>query len=138
MNIKADIYVQQNTQDPDTGEVKRQWLYEKTIPCKIEPIKVSSNAGNDNAKSFGVGPGREYSEHLQLKIKCLDQLSKRWRVTAIMSSDGKSVYKEIDKYDSPDMIFEVTSSHAVLDPFGVISYHEAMLQRVVVQDNDKN
>ena len=138
MNMKADVYTQQNMQDPDTGEVKRQWVYEKTISCKVEPVKVSSNTGRQDSKFFDKGPSREYTDHLQLKIKCIEQLSKRWRITAIRSSDGKPVYTEIDKYDSPDSIFDINSSHAVLDPFGVVSYNEAMLQRVLVQDNDKN
>ena len=138
MNMKADIYVQQNVQDPDTGEVKREWLYERTIQCKIEPTKVSSNSGAQDGKRFDSGPGRDYKDHLQLKIKTLEPLSKRWRITAIRSSDGKSAYKEIDRFDTPDSIFDINSSHTVLDPFGVISYHEAMLQRVNIQDNDRN
>ena len=70
-------------------------------------------------------------------MKCLIPFSKRWRVSGIKSSDGQQVFTEVDKYDTPDSIFEVTSSHAVLDPFGKVAYYEANLQRVSVQDNDK-
>ena len=31
MNIKSDIYIQQNTQDPNTGFVNREWIYNETI-----------------------------------------------------------------------------------------------------------
>jgi hypothetical protein len=48
-----------------------------------------------------------------------------------------NLFIEIDKIDQPDTIFEVTSSHAVLDPFGKISYYESTIHRVKVQDNDK-
>ena len=69
-------------------------------------------------------------------MKCLTPMSKRWRVSAIRSNDGKQIFFEIDRYDTPDTIFEVTASHAVLDPFGRISYYEVTLQRVHVQNDN--
>jgi hypothetical protein len=63
-------------------------------------------------------------------------LSKRWRVTAVRSNNGEVIYKEIDRYGNPDMIFEVTASHAEIDPLGKISYYEITLKRVPIQKND--
>jgi len=136
MNMTAQVYVQQNVQDTDTGAISRQWVYKKTVECKIEPI--GANIKGDN-KRFDAsdGSGSGYDEGFQLKMKSLDLLSKRWRIVNIRSSDGKQVFVEIDKIDQPDTIFEVTSSYAVLDPFGKISYYETIIHRVKVQDNDK-
>lgn len=139
MNMTAQIYGQQNVQDTDTGAISRQWVYKKTIQCKIEPIQArGTNTKGDN-KTFDTGDGAVagYDEGLQLKMKTLELLSKRSRIIAIKSSDGQQVFIEIDKIDQPDTIFEVTSSHAVLDPFGKISYYESTIHRVKVQDNDK-
>lgn len=139
MNMYADIYIQQNTQDPDTGAVVREWIYDRTIKCKIEPIKSrGTNTKGDN-KIFTAGDNTKggYDENLQLKLKGLELLSKRWRVGSIRSSDGKQVFIEIDKYDNPDTMFEISASHAVLDPFGKVSYYEASLHRVPLQNNDK-
>lgn len=136
MNIKADIYKQQNYQDPNTKAIIREWVYDKTIQCKIEPVKVSGASTRGDNKKFGVGVEGDYNEKLQLKIKTLELLSKRWRIENIRSSDGKQIYVEIDKIDVPDTKFEVTSSHAVTDPFGKIAYYEAVLLRTQVQDND--
>lgn len=135
MNMRADIYKQQNTQDPNTKAIIREWVYARTIQCKIEPIKVGGAATRSDNKIFGKGSEGEYTEKLQLKVKCLELLSKRWRIENIRSSDGKQVFVEIDKIDTPDTIFEVTSSHAVLDPFAKVAYYEAVLLRVQVQDN---
>jgi hypothetical protein len=139
MNMTAQVYIQQNVQDTDTGAISRQWVYKKTVECKIEPIQArGTNTRGDN-KSFGTSDNAAggYDEGFQLKMKSLDLLSKRWRIVNIRSSDGKQVFVEIDKIDQPDTIFEVTSSHAVLDPFGKISYYETTIHRVKVQDNDK-
>jgi hypothetical protein len=139
MNMTAQVYVQQNVQDANTGAISREWVYSKTIECKIEPIKARGTSSRGDNKIFndsnnGLGA---YDERLQIKLKGLELLSKRWRIESIRSSDGQQVFLEIDKYDKPDTIFEVTSSHAVLDPFGKISYFESNLVRVSVQDNDQ-
>jgi hypothetical protein len=139
MNMTAQVYGQQNVQDTDTGAISRQWVYKKTIQCKIEPIQArGTNTKGDN-KTFDTSDnaGGGYDEGFQLKLKTLELLSKRWRVAYVRSSDGQQVFVEIDKIDQPDTIFEVTSSHAVLDPFGRVSYYESTIHRVKVQDNDK-
>jgi hypothetical protein len=137
MNMSLEVMIQQNVQDPNTGTILREWVYEKTIPCKIEPVKSSGASTRGDNKTFDKGQTGGYSEKLQLKTKSLELLSKRWRVQNIRSSDGKQVFVEIDRYGNPDSIFEITSSHAVLDPFGKISYYEATMQRVPVQSNDR-
>ena len=137
MNMKADIYQQQLSQDSNTGMVNRQWSYLKTIQCKVEPIKVGGSSTRSDNKTFKGGSEGEYTEKLQLRIKCNELLSKRARIQNIKSASNEQIFVEIDRYDQPDTIFEVTSSHAVLDPFGKITYYEAVLQRVQVQDNDK-
>ena len=139
MNMNADIYKQQNFQDPGTGSISREWVYEKTIQCKVEPTKARGTSTKGDSKSFSLNQNAqaEYNEGLQIKLKSTELLSKRWRVSTIRSSDNEQVFIEIDKYNQPDTIFEVMSSHAVLDPFGKISYYETILVRVQVQDNDK-
>ena len=69
-------------------------------------------------------------------MKCLIPFSRRWRVSNLKSSDGQQMFFEIDKFDTPDTIFDVISSHAVLDPFGKISYYEVNLQRVHIQNDN--
>jgi len=139
MNMSVEIYTQQNVQDPGTGSISRQWVYHKTIACKIEPIKSrgTNMRGDNKVFSSANNSGAGYDEDLLLKMKCTELLSKRWRINSIRSNDGRQVFVEIDKYNQPDSVFEVGSSHAVLDPFGKISYYEATLHRVPVQNNDK-
>jgi len=139
MNMSAEVYSQQNTQNANTGAISREWVYKKAVPCKIEPISSTGSSTNADGKSFSTtqNGNATYNEGLSLKMKSMDLMSKRWRITNIRSNDGRQVYIEIDKIDQPDTIFEVVSSHAVLDPFGKISYYETTIQRVNVQDNDK-
>ena len=138
MNMTADVLIQQNKQSTTSGTIKREWVYNQTIPCKIEPVKGGAGSRYDN-KRFDIGPHNEYDEKLQLKMKCLIPMSKRWRISTVRSNDGQQVFVELDKYDNPDTIFDVTASHAVLDPFGRVAYYEVTLQRVHIQsDNTDN
>lgn len=136
MNMTADVLIQQNQQSETSGVITREWLYDKTIRCKIEPIKSGGALNKGDNKRFDMGKHNEYDEKLQLKMKCLIPVSKRWRISSIRSSDGKQVYIELDRYENPDTIFDITSSHAVLDPFGKVAYYEVTLQRVHVQNDN--
>lgn len=137
MNMKADVYIQRNTQDPSNGAIKRQWVFSHTIQCKIEPIKVGGASTRTDNKAFDKTADANYTEKLQLRLKGLELLSKRSRIQNIRTSDRKKVFIEIDRDGQPDTIFEVTAAHAVLDPFAKIAYYEAVLLRTELQDDNQ-
>ena len=135
MNMSADIYIQQGTQTT-SGTIARQWVYHRTIPCKIEPVAMGTSIDRADNKAFDVGRENSYVERIQLKMKSPELLSRRWRIGSIRDNAGDVVYKEIDIYGQPDTMFDITACRAELDPLGRISYYETTLQRVMVQDND--
>lgn len=136
-NMTADVYIQKNVQDKDTGAIKREWLYDKTIQCKVDPVKMKGASTRTDNKSFGKTADLTYDEKMQLKMYCFELMSKRWRIQNIRTSDNQQIFIEIDKYDQPDTIFEVTAAHAIMDPFGKIGYYEAVLLRSEVQDDSQ-
>ncbi len=135
MNMYADIYKQEAVQDPNTGAVVRKWVYSKTIKCKIEPVRMRGSSKGDN-KSFAKTSDMEYDEKIQLKMYSSELMSKRWRIENIKTSKKKPIFIEIDKIDQPNTIFEVTASHAEIDPFGNTTYFASILVRSEVQSND--
>jgi hypothetical protein len=137
LNMSADIYSQQNVQDLNTGAIVRSWVYLKTIQCKIEPVKMKGASTKSDNKSFSQGSDLNYDEKVQLKMYCFELLSKRWRVENIRTSENRPIFIEIDKINTPDTKFEVTASHAIMDPFGKIAYYEAVLLRNELQDDSQ-
>jgi len=137
MNMSADVYVQENTQDVNTGEITREWVYSQTIQCRIEPVKARGASTRTDNKTFGATSDEIYNEKFQLKMYGTSLLSKRWRIQNIKTDHGKSVFVEIDRAGTPDTIFEVMSSHAVVDPFGSISYYVSVLLRTELQDDSQ-
>jgi hypothetical protein len=132
--MQCDIYVQKNVQS-NSGAMTRTWIYDKSIACKALPVQNKSGRSISDDKSYGSGT-EGYHEDVHVKLQSPIRLSKRWRITNIIASDGERVFVEPDKIDLQDTIFDIMSNHPVLDPFGKIAYYEINLRRAQVQNND--
>lgn len=130
--MRADVYHQLNDQDEITNEIIRRWTLLKTVPCMISPIRESGGSATSDNKMFD----KDYLEELETKMYTSEQLSKRWRVSNISNNANQSIYNEIDRISNPSTMFEVYSSHPIIDMFGNIQYYENHLKRVFVQEND--
>ena len=106
MNMKADIFVQQNTQTK-SGHISRGWVYHSTVDCKVEPLKSGGALNRADNKTFDAGDKNSYLERFQLKMKSPVAISRRARVGNIRGSDGAVIYVEIDKINQPGMIFDI-------------------------------
>lgn len=132
LTMNASLYHQLNEQDEVTNEIIRKWSFLKNIQCSVSTIKETGASVSTDTKIFD----KEYLEELETKMFTFEKLSKRWRVAEIKNSSGISIYTEIDRISEPSTVFEVYSSHPVLDMFGNIQYYENHLKRVTVQKDD--
>lgn len=131
LNMTADIYVQRNEQDLETGAVKRSWIFFKKVPCHVDIINSQGASTPDNDKIFG----KEYVQEEKIRLKTSEHLSKRMRVTNIKNRSDQSLFIEFDQVDTPPTIFEIDSHHPRLDPLGNVLYYESNLRRLSVQSN---
>jgi len=129
MNMKADIYSQKPSQS-DSGVITRKWVYEKTVECRAEAVDNLRHTKKIDQSVDG------FVDSMNVRLKTIDPIARRWRITSIKSNTGQTVFPELDRISQNDTIFEVVTSHAVTDPFGNISYYETILRRAVVQEND--
>lgn len=134
LSMNANIYHQLNEQDEVTNEIKRRWVFFKNIVCSVNTIKETGASVTTDTKSFD----KDYVEELEAKMYTSEKLSKRWRISDIKNSSGIEIYNEIDRVSNPPTIFEVYSSHPVMDMFGNIQYYENHIKRVSVQKNDSS
>lgn len=132
LTMNASLYHQLNEQDEVTNEIIRKWSFLKKIDCSVTAIKETGSSVSTDNKVFD----KEYLEELEAKMYSLEKLSKRWRVSDIKNSSGINIYTEIDRISEPSTVFEVYSSHPVLDMFGNVQYYENHLKRVAVQKDD--
>ena len=132
LNMTADVYIQQNSQDPVTGQIKREWVFSKKIPCHIDIISSEGASTPDNNKKFG----EVYVQEERFRLKTKERLSKRTRLTNLKNRSGEVVFLENDQIDTPPTIFEIDSHHPRLDPLGNVLYYESNLRRAGVQSNE--
>lgn len=132
LNMTADVYLQQNVQDESTGEIKREWVFDKKIICHIDIISSEGASTPDNNKIFG----EKYQQEEKMRMKTKEGLSKRTRITNIRNREGQVIFIERDQIDTPPTIYEIESHHPRLDPLGYVLYFETNLRRVSVQSND--
>lgn len=127
--MKVDVYKQDRKQDPNTGAIKRDWDFYKTINCSVQIISEVGASVSANNKELSD----KYEEVAKMRIKTPIQLTKRDRVVNFRNRSGENVFNENEKIDSPATIFEVESSSPIIDPLGSIICYEATVQRVGVQ-----
>jgi hypothetical protein len=53
MSMKLDVYRQEEEQDPDTGLMKRNFMYYKTLNCYARGIISKSTNRNLDKQAFG-------------------------------------------------------------------------------------
>ena len=134
MNMSADVYEQENTQNENTGMISRHWEYRYTTKCLIQPSKSSGVSTKSDGKEYKID--HSYSESSQLRGKFSVGLSKRTRISGIRSSDNENIFMELDTSSKKSTIYEVVSCHPMLDPFGRLSHYDVTLERVNIQNND--
>ena len=63
--MTVDVFVQANKQSETSGVITREWIYDKTIKCRVEPIKTGGASNRADNKRFDIGKHNEYDEKLQ-------------------------------------------------------------------------
>lgn len=122
--MKMDIYRQTEMQDLDTGSIKREWNYVKTVECHAKSmISNSATATGGNFQAFR----EKYLNTQVVTVRTAERLSFHDKVTNICDSEGTVVWTELDYPSDTPTVFEVIGVTPLTDPFGrVISYNTMM------------
>jgi hypothetical protein len=126
LQMQLDLYVQIDSQDPNTGALKKEWMYEKTVPCSAKGIiSNSTSSRNGDKQTFDT----KYSNSQQLRVRTINKINLRNKVTNIRNSEGVVVWNELNYPTETPTVFEVSGVTVVTDPFGKILAYDAILQR---------
>lgn len=128
--MQVDLYQQIISQDDNTGEIVRSWVYVRTIQC-LAKSQISSGIrtpANDKDMS------KTYDSQEIIKVMTGERLSRKYRITNIRDLDENVLWEEADIPGSPATVFEVIGSTPILDGFGQILEYESTLQRTAIQN----
>lgn len=127
--MKMDLYKVQESQDPSTGEVKRQWVYVDTIKCLAKSIISSGVRTPSNDTSISS----RYEVEEIIKVMTLEKLKRNYKVAKIRDMKDNILWEEAEIFGNPPTIFDIVGSNPILDGFGQILEYESTLQRSDIQ-----
>lgn len=126
LSMKIDIYKQIDSQDIDTGAIKKEWIYYKTLPCHAKGVISNSSSTRTNSiQAFGT----KYENQEILQVRTVDKLTFREKITNVRDSKGKVIWVELNYPTETPTVFEVIGSTPVTDAFGEIIAYNSVLKR---------
>ena len=121
-----DIYKQFDEQDENTGAIKRQWQFEKTIPCYAKGLISNSGAGRSGDKQQFSG---KYENLQVIEVRTFDKLNYREKITNVRAEHGEVIWTELDYPTNTPTVFEVLGTTPMTDPFGNVLAYNSTLKR---------
>jgi hypothetical protein len=115
LSMKADVYRQSETQDVDTGEIVRSWMYYKTINCHAKGVISNSATTRSSDKQVFA---TKYVNDQVIQVRTLERLVNREKITNIRDSAGNIIWREANYPNETPTVFEVIGTTPITDPFG--------------------
>ncbi len=124
--MKLDIYVQSDTQDENTGAIKREWSYSTTIDCHVKSVIGNSTSVRGSDQQI---INTKYKNEQTLQIRTINKLSLRQKITNIRNKDGKYLWTELDYPSDTPTVFEIVGTAPIMDPFGNLIGYSSSAKR---------
>lgn len=124
LSMKLDVYRQTDEQDADTGAIKKQWIFYKTVACHAKGV-ISNSSSTRNSDKQVMG-NRYYNDQV-LQIRTAEKITLREKITNIRDADNNYIWTEINSPNDTPTVFEVMGTTPITDPFGkVIGYNSSV------------
>lgn len=124
LSMRMDVYRQTDQQDPDTGAIKKAWIYQRTVDCHAKG--VISNSATTRSSDKQVFDNR-YTNDQQIQVRTSDRVTTREKITNIRDQYDVPIWTEINFPSDTPTVFEVVGVTPITDPFGrIIGYNSSM------------
>ena len=124
LSMKLDVYRQSEIQDSDTGAIKREWNYHRTIDCHAKG--VISNSATTRSSDKQVFSNKYMNDQI-IQVRTSEKLTMREKITNIRDVAGNVIWSEINFPTETPTVFEVVGTTPITDPFGnVLGYNSSM------------
>jgi len=126
MPMFMDVYKQFDLQDPDTGAIKKEWQFDRTVPC-------SAKGNISNSSSSSVGDKQTFSNRYKneetLQVRTSDKINLREKITNIRDQEGTVIWEELNFPSNTPTVFEVIGMTPMTDPLGGVVAYNATVKR---------
>ena len=124
LSMSLDVYRQSEVQASDTGAIKKEWNYYRTVDCHAKG--VISNSATTRSSDKQIFDNR-YKNDQVIQVRTKERLTMREKITNIQDSSGNVIWTEINFPTETPTVFEVIGTTPITDPFGnVLGYNSSM------------
>lgn len=116
-SMLMDVYKQTDSQDANTGAIKKEWNYYKTVGCYAKGV-ISNTATARSGDRQTIG--NRYENTQIIEIRTTEKLSMRDKIFNIRTEHGEVIWSELDFPNDTPTVFEIIGSTPMTDPFGDI------------------
>lgn len=125
MSMKLDVYRQEEEQDKDTGNIKKYFMFYKTLPCYARGIVSQNITRNLDQQTFG----NKYLNEQYIEVRTTERLTAREKVSNIRDAENNVVWYELNYPNNTPTVFEVIGTTPITDPFGGVVGYTTSLRR---------
>lgn len=124
LTMQLDLYRQYEQQDPDTGAMKREWQYQRTVDCYAKGIISNSTTSRSSDKQIF---NNAYTNEQVIQVRTSERITMRDKVTNIRDSKGNVIWTELNYPSETPTVFEIVGVTPITDPFGnILGYNSSM------------
>ena len=126
LNMYMDVYKPFDLQDPDTGSIKKDWQFDRTVSCRAKGnISNSSSITTGDKQIFS----NKYKNEEVLQIRTSEKITLREKVTNIRDREGNLIWEELNFPTNTPTVFEVMGTTPMTDPLGGILGYNSTVKR---------
>lgn len=121
-----DVYRQYESQDNSTGALKKEWQFNRTVPCSAKGTISNSTASRSGDKQ---NFSNKYINEQMLQIRTTTKLIYNEKITNIRNLDGTVIWEEINFPSNTPTVFEVIGVTPITEPMGGIIGYNTTVKR---------
>jgi len=126
MPLLMDVYKQFDLQDADTGSIKKEWQFDRTVPCSAKGnISNSSSSRTGDRQVMST----KYSNDEMLQVRTTEKVTLREKITNIRDLEGTVVWEELNFPTNTPTVYELMGTTPMTDPFGAIIGYNSTVKR---------
>ena len=126
LSMRLDVYRQIDQQDPDTGAIKKEWIYQRSLDCHAKG--TISNSATTRSSDKQIFDNR-YANDQQVQVRTIERLTSRDKVSNIRDQKNNPIWTEINFPSDTPTVFEVVGVTPITDPFGRLIGYNSTLKR---------
>jgi hypothetical protein len=124
MPMFMDVYKQFDLQDADTGSIKKEWQFDRTVPCSAKGIISNSSSSRNGDKQV---MSNKYTNDQILQIRTSDKITLREKITNIRDAEGTVIWEELNFPTNTPTVYELMGITPMTDPLGgVVGYNSTV------------